>query len=65
MDDRPVFPLYAFVQDDTTLLNVTVAADDHVYKLKKLIYKEGKNGILHNVDAKDLSLWMVSSFQML
>jgi len=63
MDDRAVFTIFGLVQGDTTVFDVTVAANDYVSRLKKLVYEEGKNGILHDADAKDLSLWAVSSFQ--
>ena len=63
MDDRVVFTLFALIQGDTAVFDVTVAANDYIYRLKRLIYEEGKNGVLHNENAKDLSLWVVSTFQ--
>ena len=63
MDDRVVFTLFALIQGDTAVFDVTVAANDYIYKLKRLIYEEGKSGVLHNENAKDLSLWVVSTFQ--
>jgi len=57
------FTLYGIVQGDTTVFDVTVSADECVSGLKKLIHQEGKKGILHDTDAKDLSLWVVSTFQ--
>jgi hypothetical protein len=56
MDDRAVFTLFGFLQDDTTAFDVTVAADDYVSRLKKPVYEQGKNGVLCDADAKDLSL---------
>jgi hypothetical protein len=63
MDDRAVFMLLGLVQDDTKVFDVTVAADDYIYKLKRLVYEQGKKGVLHDANAKDLSLWVVNAFQ--
>jgi Crinkler effector protein N-terminal domain len=61
--DMATFTLYGIVQGDTTVFAVTVPADECVSGLKKLIYQEGKKGIFHKTDAKELSLWVVSTFQ--
>ena len=37
--------------------------DDYIYKLKRLVYEQGKKGVLHDANAKDLSLWVVNAFQ--
>ena len=58
-----MFTLYGLVQGDTTVFDVTVSANECVSGLKKLIYKEGEKGIFHDTDAKELSLWVVSTFQ--
>ena len=63
MDDSAVFTLLGLVQDDIEVFDVTVTADDHIFKLKRLVYEEGKNGELHDANVKDLSLWVVSTFQ--
>ena len=63
MDDSAVFTLLGLVQDDIEVFDVTVTADDHIFKSKRLVYEEGKNCVLHDANVKDLSLWVVSTFQ--
>lgn len=39
MDDRAVFTLFSLVQSDTTVFDVTVAADGYVSRLRRLVYE--------------------------
>ena len=44
---------------DSSVFAVMTKEDINMMSLKKLIKEEGKNGVLANVDAKDLILWKV------
>jgi hypothetical protein len=53
------------VQGDSITFKVTVPVDNDVGDLKELIHQGGKNGVLSNIDAKDLILLKVHSFRRL
>jgi Crinkler effector protein N-terminal domain len=53
--------LWCFIKDDPNAFVVTAPIDASIARLKKLVWEEGKNGVLSNTDAKDLVLWKVSS----
>jgi hypothetical protein len=53
--------LWCFIKDDPNVFEVTAPVDATISRLKKLVWEEGKNGVLSNTDAKDLMLWKVSS----
>jgi hypothetical protein len=54
------YELWCLVEGDRTPFPVTVPTGTHVARLKKLVHAEGINGVLKDVDAKDLTLWKVS-----
>jgi hypothetical protein len=53
--------LSCLIEGDRSVLFVNVPGKSKVAALKKLVHEEGKNGILSNVDAKDLVLLKTSS----
>jgi hypothetical protein len=53
--------LWCFIEGDSMPFEVTPLGKDSINELKHLIWREGKNGVLSNTDAKDLVLWKVSS----
>jgi hypothetical protein len=56
------YQLWCLIDGDPKAFKVTLAPIADVDDLKKLIYENGKAGILHGTDAKDLTLWKVSTF---
>jgi Crinkler effector protein N-terminal domain len=59
-DDTRV--LFCLIERDAKLFQVTVSTGESIAFLKKVIWEEGKNGPLRDVDAADLVLWKVSRF---
>jgi hypothetical protein len=59
------YQLWCLIEDDSAPFLVPVHTSTYVAELKKLIYENGKAGILHGTDAKDLTLWKVSTFYTL
>ena len=57
-DDHPR-TLTCLIEGDSSLFQVNSTGDKNIFNLKKLIWEEGKRGVLSNVDAKDLTLWKV------
>jgi len=57
-DDAPR-TLTCLIEGDSSLFQVNSTGDKNIFNLKKLIWEEGKRGVLSNVDAKDLILWKV------
>lgn len=50
-----VFMLFGLVLGGTAVFDLT-ATTDYASRLKSLVCEKGKNGVLHDVDAKDPSL---------
>lgn len=55
--------LVCLVQGDPMPFVVTTSSNDGILDLQQLIYNQKDKGILQNVNASDLTLWKVSSFQ--
>jgi hypothetical protein len=51
--------IWCLVEGDGTLFPVVDSLRKTVIELKELIKEKCKNGVLKNVDAKDLTLWKV------
>ena len=51
--------LWCLIEGDTTTFGVTAPVTTSIHLLKKLVLEECKNGVLRNVDARDLVLWKV------
>ena len=50
---------WCFVEGDATPFSITAMPTISISNLKDKIKEKGKNGVLSNVDAKDLTLWKV------
>ena len=51
--------LICLIEGDSQPFKVVLNGDDMVVDLKGQIKENGKNGVLSNVDAADLTLWKV------
>jgi len=60
MPDNEVRVLIGLVEGDSTVFEVKVPIEGSVLGLKKLVWEEGKNTILCNIDAAKLMLFKVS-----
>jgi hypothetical protein len=61
----PTRQLWCLVVDDVTPFDITISANANIWQLKELIREERKHGALATVDAKDLVLWKVRTYQRL
>jgi hypothetical protein len=50
-------------QKDPRVSLMTVGSDKHVFHLQILIHEAGKKGVFRDNDARDLVLWMASTFE--
>ena len=55
--------LVCLVQGDPKPFVVTTSSNDGILELQQLVYNQKDKGILQDVNASDLTLWKVSSFQ--
>ena len=55
--------LVCLVQGDSMPFVVTTSSNDGILDLQQLVYNQKDKGILQDVNASDLTLWKVSSFQ--
>ena len=55
--------LLCLIEGDSTVFQVKATANENVLDLKKLIHQEKDKGILRSVNASDLVLWKVRTFQ--
>jgi hypothetical protein len=62
MNDETIEFLW-LAQRDSRVSLMTVGSDKHVFHLQMLIHEAGKNGVFRDTDARDLVLWMVSTFE--
>jgi len=53
--------LWCFIKGDPNVFEITAPVNANISRLKKLVWEEGKNGVLSNTDAKDLVLGKVSN----
>src|SRR5277367_3124811 len=53
--------LWCIVSGDSRPFAVSVSTHDNISILKERIYEKNKNGVLRDIDSKDLDLWKVSS----
>jgi hypothetical protein len=42
---------------------VTTPSNNRIFELQQLVYNQKDKGVLQDVNASDLALWKVSSFQ--
>lgn len=61
MPDDAVRELWCLVEGDAEVFVIEVPVDHYVFKLKRIIHRDGQMGILRNFDPKSLKLWKVSS----
>ena len=59
MADNTPRRLICVIAGESALFRVQPTGSMDIIDLKNLVKEEGKNGVLHNVDAKDLTLWKV------
>ena len=52
-------PLYCLIEGESSLFIVEPKEDVSIVELKELIHEECKNGVLRDIDAKDLTVWKV------
>ena len=62
MNDQTIEFLW-LAQKDSRVSLMTVGSDKCVFHLQILIHEAGKNGVFRDTDARDLVLWMVSTFE--
>lgn len=55
--------LLCLVQDDSIPFMVTTSSNNRIFELQQLVYNQKDKGVLQDVNASDLILWKVSSFQ--
>jgi len=58
--DNNTIELFCLVEGDTTVFPVTIAIDDHVSSLKKLVHQNGVDNMKIPVLPKDLTLWKLN-----
>jgi hypothetical protein len=59
MADDASRSLICLIEGESTLFEVEPTGSTNIMKLKDLIKEKCKNGVLGNIDAKDLTLWKV------
>jgi hypothetical protein len=59
-DDSPR-ALLCLIEGDSSPFRVKLAGDTDIIDLKDLIKEKRKNGVLSNVNAKDLTVWKVGT----
>src|ERR1700728_2293318 len=55
--DNDTLVLWCIVSGDSRPFTVRVPTDDYISVLKERIHEKAKNGVLKDIDAKDLDLW--------
>ena len=55
--------LWCLVQGDSTPFMVTTPSNNRTFELQQLVYNQKDKDVLQDVNASDLALWKVSSFQ--
>ena len=55
--------LWCLVQGDSMPFMVTTSSNNRIFELQQLVYNQKDKGVLQDVNASDLALWKVSSFQ--
>ncbi|KAI0250344.1 hypothetical protein BJV78DRAFT_1283292 [Lactifluus subvellereus] len=59
MADDALRALICLIEGESSAFIVYPTGSMNIIQLKELVHEKGKNGVLSNVDAKDLTLWKV------